>query len=99
MTAVIIKETETLSRVEYWKRVVLLLLGVFLVGIACGFAGMSKENFASVQFYCSLAGWFFGVYWGIPRCRDAGWHPGWAVLNFSIISYIIFGLPKTKEAL
>ena len=96
MLAVPINEGR-LTRSEYWKRVGLFVAALFMFGFLAGLSGVSDEVFAPWKSAATVLGWVMGVYWGRQRCVDAGWNPNWALLNWSFLSYVIFGIPKTKD--
>jgi uncharacterized membrane protein YhaH (DUF805 family) len=87
-------ENRRLSRAEYWKRILLM----FLASVVWGALIFDLPDYELQEqlVMINAISIVLQIYWGVGRCRDIGWNPWWAILNFSVLAVIIFGIPQSK---
>jgi len=87
-----------MNRSEYWGRVILLYVGLFVAGFFIGAInnGTIPEGlFMVIQLGSMVYMWMIGY----ERCRDAGIHGGWAFFAPILIGTIVLGCFRSSSVI
>ena len=79
-----------MNRSNYWLRVVLLWIGVFMLGVFIGVVNNGEvpaDMLTIIEVSAAIYMWVIGY----DRCQDAGIHGGWAFFAPIVIGTIVLG--------
>ena len=85
-----------MNRSEYWLRVILLFVGLFVAGFFIGVVNngtIPDSLYALIQMGVVIFMWWLGY----ERCQDAGIHGGWAVFAPILIGTVILGCIRSSS--
>lgn len=86
-----------MNRSDYWLRVILLFVGLFVAGFFIGVVnnGVIPEMLGIlIQLGAAIFMWHIGYL----RCQDAGIHGGWAFFAPILIGTLVLGCIRSSSA-